>query len=249
MSEKCLIAASVAALICHPSSSIKIFKSTPKPQTQNPPKKKHKPKSHESSFSFSDGDWHVDTVASMFRYGWPIEKVVVIEKILKVNYSRDFLRKFEQQRERVKSRSKMCAIDGNELIRFHGALITCSLGKNAASSSCSNKSCSVCRLLTSVNDASNSMTTFYENSWRAHGNIGTASVVDSASARTAVIICKVIAGRIANCNEFGVGNIGEGGRFDSVELRAGNQSSGSEELVVLNQRAVLPCFVVIYRAN
>ncbi|KAI9086229.1 hypothetical protein K1719_031683 [Acacia pycnantha] len=291
MVEKCLIAASLAALVFHPRSSIKFFKPKPNPNnttsTTTPPKnhkpakKKHstppkppheqsKPKAQSSSSSSSiarnssrsnqltellEGDWPIDIVAAMFRAGWPLEKTVVIEKILKVNHSLDHLTKFEEYREGVKSmsakisepeRTQKLVVDGNELVRFHGALIKCYLGRdNLSLDICSNRWCAVCRMVSSTFPVKDVSVTLYEHSWRAHAKIDGGSVGDRASARTASVLCRVIAGRIANFDKFGATNVKEGG-FDSMVSPPGNES---EELVVLNQRAILPCFVVIYRAS
>lgn len=191
-------------------------------------------------------------MAALFRGGWPLEKTVVIEKILKVNHSLDLLAKFEEYREGVKSncdktcepqRTQKLLVDGNEMVRFYGAIMTCSLGRNGVSHDiCSNKLCEVCRMVSSTFPMRDVSVTLYENSWRAHGKIGEDSVGDGTSARTASVLCRVIAGRIVNFDKIGVMDVKEGG-FDSVV------SNASEELVVLNQRAILPCFVVIYRAT
>ncbi|XP_054799733.1 uncharacterized protein LOC129304112 [Prosopis cineraria] len=156
----------------------------------------------------------------MFRAGWPLEETVVIKKILKVNHSPDLLAKFEEYREGVKSKSgTICeserthklVVDGNELVRFQGALITCSLGRNSASLGiCSNRWCAVCRMVSSTLPVKDVSVTLHENSWRAHGKIGGGSAGDWVSARTASVLCRVIAGRIANFHELGVTNAKEG---------------------------------------
>ena len=42
---------------------------------------------------------------------------------------------------------------------------------------------------------------------------------------------------------------GQEGGFDSVVNLSKDQLEGSEELIVLNARAVLPCFVIIYNVK
>ncbi|KAK4281450.1 hypothetical protein QN277_012943 [Acacia crassicarpa] len=293
MAEKCLVVASLAALVFHPRSSIKCFKPKPNPNSTNstttpqknhkpakkkqgtPPKLPHEQPKHKAQSSSSssiarnssrsnqltellEGDWPIDIVAAMFRAGWPLEKTVVIEKILKVNHSLDHLTKFEEYREGVKSmsakirepeRTQKLVVDGNELVRFHGALIKCSLGRgNLSLDICSNRWCAVCRMVSSTFPVKDVSVTLYENSWRAHAKIDGGSVGDRASARTASVLCRVIAGRIANFDKFGATNVKEGG-FDSMVSPPECASEVSEGLVVLNQRAILPCFVVIYRAS
>ncbi|XP_028776003.1 uncharacterized protein LOC114732809 [Neltuma alba] len=236
-----------------------------------PPQKQSKPKRQASTSSIArnsscsnqltelhEGDWPVDIVAAMFRAGWPLEKTVAIEKILKVNHSLENLTEFEEYREGVKSKSaKICepgrtqklVVDGNELVQFHGTLITCPLGRNSASLDiCSNRWCAVCSMVSSTFLAKDVSVTLCENSWRAHRKINGGLVGDKASARTASVLCRVITGRIANLAKLGVTNVKDGG-FNSGVSPAGYESGVSENLAVLNERAILPCFVVIYRAS
>lgn len=56
--------------------------------------------SHSNLFiELLEGDWPIDIVATMFCAGWPLEKTVVIKKILKVNHSLDLLTEFEEYGE------------------------------------------------------------------------------------------------------------------------------------------------------
>ena len=77
---------------------------------------------------------------------------------MKVNHSESVLNKFEEFRNKVKlNAANSCdsqlmerlIVDGNELLRFQGALITCSLGTNGDSSICHKKCCGVCRMIRS----------------------------------------------------------------------------------------------------
>ncbi|PUZ46108.1 hypothetical protein GQ55_7G021300 [Panicum hallii var. hallii] len=66
----------------------------------------------------------------------------------------------------------------------------------------------------------------------------------------AMLVCRVIAGRVRRDGDACTSAAGEEGPFDSV---AGEDAASSsvygnlEELFVANPRAILPCFVVIYR--
>uniref|UniRef100_A0A0E0KM76 C2H2-type domain-containing protein n=1 Tax=Oryza punctata TaxID=4537 RepID=A0A0E0KM76_ORYPU len=66
----------------------------------------------------------------------------------------------------------------------------------------------------------------------------------------AMLVCRVIAGRVRRNDDGGAATAAEDqGAFDSV---AGDEAASSvygnlEELFVANPRAILPCFVVIYR--
>ena len=79
-----------------------------------------------------------------------------------------------------------------------------------------------------------------------------------------MLVCRVIAGRVKRVDlpaadasataekkstvedNSVVGVSSSGGTFDSVAVNAGVYSN-LEELVVYNPRAILPCFVVIYK--
>jgi len=84
----------------------------------------------------------------------------------------------------------------------------------------------------------------------------------SDDARRVMLVCRVIAGRVKRVDlpadstveekkspvedNSTVGASTSGGVFDSVAVNAGVYSN-LEELVVYNPRAILPCFVVIYK--
>ena len=63
---------------------------------------------------------------------------------------------------------------------------------------------------------------------------------DGDSDKRAMLVCRVIAGRVKKSME---GNIED---YDSVAAGMGVYSN-LDELYVSNPRAILPCFVVIYR--
>ncbi|CAN1323043.1 hypothetical protein LINPERPRIM_LOCUS32608 [Linum perenne] len=62
-----------------------------------------------------------------------------------------------------------------------------------------------------------------------------------------MLVCRVIAGRVKRGSEDGGGGYG-GGAYDSVAGCEGVYSNYLEELFVYNPKAILPCFVVIYKA-
>lgn len=303
MVERCLIAASLAALVCHPSSTIKCFKPKPKspqedklkdskrhyssppkdPKRQDKedeeevlpskskknlhphngscsskPKKKKKPIKAVSELVGKD-QLSVGIVESIVRSGWVNGEVgFKIEKVLRVHHSKNLLQSFEEYRQDVKSTYKKgrilkkmerLVVDGNELLQFHGATVTCSLGINGDTSICQRKCCQVCRMIASeflgYNDGTMS---FFENSWRAHQKVSRECLKKRVCARKAIVMCRVIAGRIAHFHAHGLMD-NEGGEFDSVMAWTGDQFSDSKELLVLNSEAVLPCFVIIYKVE
>ncbi|XP_040987305.1 uncharacterized protein LOC121235122 [Juglans microcarpa x Juglans regia] len=176
-----------------------------------------------------------------------------IERVLKVHNMQKTLARFEEYREMVKIKaSKLakkhprCLADGNELLRFYGTTVSCSLGLNGASSLCASEKCCVCRIIKNGFSAKKEL----------KGGIGVFTTSTSGRAfesieilegdpgtRKALIVCRVIAGRVHRPLENIQEMAGQTG-FDSLAGRVGLYSN-IEELYLLNPRALLPCFVVI----
>ncbi|CAA3031303.1 nucleic acid binding [Olea europaea subsp. europaea] len=111
-----------------------------------------------------------------------------------------------------------------------------------------NDGCGVCTIIRhgfQSSKASGIRTT--ASSGRAH------DCLDCKDGRRAMLVCRVIAGRVKHATdvvmieeEDGV-DLSNGSSYDSV-ASCGNIYSNLEELYVFNPRAILPCFVVIYKA-
>ncbi|WJX44751.1 hypothetical protein P8452_31695 [Trifolium repens] len=176
-----------------------------------------------------------------------------IERVLKVHNMQKTLARFEEYREMVKIKaSKLqkkhprCLADGNELLRFYGTTVACSLGLNGSSSLCLSEKCCVCRIIRSGFSAKKELkggigvfTT--STSGRAFESI---EILDNEpSLRKALIVCRVIAGRVHRPLE-NIQEMAAQTGFDSLAGKVGLYSN-IEELYLLNPRALLPCFVVI----
>ncbi|KAF8396636.1 hypothetical protein HHK36_018260 [Tetracentron sinense] len=289
MAERCLMGASLAALVFHPSSTIKFFKpksntNSPEKQMPPPPKDSHlyvkrgqlqfkikqeaydqthltasngsapkDPSPIESNTLFHavselvDGDPTAGIIKTIFLSGWNHPIGPKIEKILRVNHTTAVLDRFEEYRELVKSkaaetcvskRKERWVVDGNEVLRYHGDTVMCSLGCDGNLSICCQKSCRICSINGSGFSARAYWKLLYENSRSAHEK--TKECVNGVTASTAMLICRVIEGRVAHGHGQGLVD-GEEGSFDSVVGPAGDQSNDSEELIILDSRAVLPC--------
>lgn len=202
-------------------------------------------------------------VEIIFKSSW-LKKdspVCVIERILKVHNTKRTIQKFEDCRDAVKFRANTntkrdprCAADGNELLRFHCTSLTCSLGAHGSSSLCGSvPGCGVCtvirhgfqsRKLAAGADNKGVRTT--ASSGRAH------DCLNSTDTRRAMLVCRVIAGRVKR-SEDDVAmeealNGTSGLAYDSV-AGLGGVFSNLEELHVANPRAILPCFVVVYKTS
>lgn len=180
-----------------------------------------------------------------------------IEKILKVHNMQKVLAQFEEYRELVKIKaSKLakkhprCLADGNELLRFYGTSVECSLGINGSSSLCTSEKCKVCKILSHG----------FSIKKEINGGVGVFTASTSGRAleaieendenilswRKALIVCRVIAGRVHRPLENVQELIGQSG-FDSLAGKVGLYSN-IEELYLLNPKALLPCFVVICKS-
>ncbi|XP_004291366.1 PREDICTED: uncharacterized protein LOC101308537 [Fragaria vesca subsp. vesca] len=203
-------------------------------------------------------------VEIIFKSSW-LKKdspICRIERILKVQNTQRTIQRFEDCRDAVKNRAlnsarknPRCAADGNELLRFHCTSISCPLGARGSTNLCGSvPGCGVC--------------TTIRHGFQGHGGgevVGSKGVRTTASSgrahdslhctdgRRAMLVCRVIAGRVRRVAEDAAEEEGvtasssAGGTYDSVAGYAG-VFSNLEELVVFNPRAILPCFVVIYKA-
>ncbi|CAL4967879.1 unnamed protein product [Urochloa decumbens] len=152
----------------------------------------------------------------------------VVEMLFRVHNPARAVARFEDYRAAVRARAggaARSAADGNEMMRFSPAPPYASSSLSAAT--CGNGG--------GGEDGGPRIRTF-DGSGGAHA----ASGRGPAAGRRAMFLCRVIAGRVA---EAGAGPGSEPKeQFDSVRV-----GKGGGELVVFDRRAVLPCFLIIYR--
>ncbi|CAI9087721.1 OLC1v1021866C1 [Oldenlandia corymbosa var. corymbosa] len=180
-----------------------------------------------------------------------------IERILKVHNMQKTIAQFEDYREVVKIKANKlpkkhprCMADGNELLRFHGTTVECALG-TSGSSLCTSKNCTVCRILrhgfSTIRELNKDSVGVFtaSTSSRAFESIQVPSI-GNPSLKKALIVCRVIAGRVHRPLENVQELVGQSG-FDSLAGKVGVYSN-IEELFLLNAKALLPCFVVICKS-
>ena len=179
-----------------------------------------------------------------------------IERILKVHNTNKTVTRFEDYRDAVKLAKKnaRCAADGNELLRFHCSDIVCNLGARGSTSLCSFSSlssstpCGVCTVIrhgfgkARCEPGKGVRTT--ASSGRAHDSCPSSVPVGNVE-RRAMLVCRVIAGRIGRVGDDDSSSSSSAPIFDSTAN--GGACSSVEELFVSAPKAILPCFVVIYR--
>ncbi|XP_068651227.1 uncharacterized protein [Aristolochia californica] len=178
-----------------------------------------------------DGHSSRNVVEIIFQTSWS-EKAFPgrIEMLFKVQNLSGTVARFEEYREMVKARasaggpgsrkeSSRCVADGNEVMRFH--CVGPALGSVCDASG-----------LCTFSGKGTAIRTF-AGSGGAHESVG------GGRGRRAMLVCRVIAGRVCK----GVESFLEGATacgFDSV-------SGEDESLIVFDSRALLPCFLIIYK--
>eukprot|EP00250_Pteridium_aquilinum_P016755 c23279_g1_i2 orf=443-1792(-) len=219
---------------------------------------------HHSVTELKEGDSARSIVEIIFQTSWLRQDIVCArpERIFKVHNSPKTIAKFEDYRDMVKTkaskiskRQSRCLVDGNELLRFYSTTVACHMGKMRSSTSsympplsslCTSSSCGVCHILR-YGFPTKGQPGIYTNasSGQAHESIMFSKEYDSAvNAKRAMLVCRVIAGRVKKTG-YESSQDGPISGYDSVAGEAGLYTD-LEELLVFNNRAVLPCFVVVY---
>ncbi|CAI9778112.1 unnamed protein product [Fraxinus pennsylvanica] len=198
-------------------------------------------------------DTSKNIVEIIFQSSWLKKQTPVckIDRILKVQNTPKTISRFEEYRDSIKAKATRlnkkhprCIADGNELLRFHCTTFMCSLGLNGSSNLCNSiPSCNVCSIIKNgfkVN--AEAVTGFLQKGILTTATSGKAhdrARVGSDNGRRAMLVCRVIAGRVKKNME---GSMEE---YDSLAGVAGTYPN-LDELYVFNPKAILPCFVVIY---
>ncbi|RRT51948.1 hypothetical protein B296_00042378 [Ensete ventricosum] len=189
-------------------------------------------------------------VEIIFQSSWLKKRTPAcrIERILKVRNTWKTMARFEDYRDCIKSKASKLAkrhprstADGNELLRFHCTTFRCALGLNGVTNLCDSiPECSLCSIIREgfkADEAGRIRT--MATSGRAHD--AAAHVTSENNERIAMLVCRVIAGRVRRSQEA------EEEEYDSAGGTTAAPHSNLDEMFVFNPRAILPCFVVIYR--
>ncbi|XP_059645853.1 uncharacterized protein LOC132288606 [Cornus florida] len=203
-----------------------------------------------------EGDPSRRIVEMIFRKGWPESdnNYGHIDKILKVHNMQETVDQFEEHREMVKmkaskqsKKNQRCLADGNELLRFYGTYVECSFGSNGSYSLCASHECCLCRILRHGFSIKKEVLTGVFTTSTSIRALESIRLYDDSrpSLRSALIICRVIAGRVHGHMENFQELAGYTG-FDSIAGKVGLEPN-VEELYSLNPRALLPRFVVLWK--
>ncbi|KAJ4876355.1 Uncharacterized protein Rs2_41373 [Raphanus sativus] len=219
-----------------PDSSLRRLRSSRRPESEsnssyNPTRRSVSARASTESAALPvltdlpDGHPSRNVVQIIFQSSWSSEEFPGrVEMIFKVENGSRAVTRFEEYREAVKLRSRSnlgtddgacdedarCSADGNEMMRFYPLGPIPGGINGGAWVFPGGKGAAVCT---------------FSGSGEAHDSTG------GGGGRRAMLICRVIAGRVAKKGEFG---------SDSVAGRDG-------ELIVFDARAVLPCFLIFFR--
>ncbi|XP_006351923.1 uncharacterized protein [Solanum tuberosum] len=207
-------------------------------------------------------------VEIIFQSSWLNKKTPVckIDRILKIHNTPTTISRFEEYREAIKVKATnlvkkhpRCIADGNELLRFHCTTFMCSLGLNGSSNLCTVPNCNVCALIkngfklaTTTHHGTKKGILTTATSGKAHDNARVVVEEEEEEEKRAMLVCRVIAGRVkktldGNNNNNNNNNSNNLEEYDSIGGAAGLYSN-LDELYVFNPKAILPCFVVIYKS-
>lgn len=178
----------------------------------------------------------------------PLKQPKKIKRVLRVKNSVEIIERFELYREKVMKkayeqhkRHPRSMVDGNELLLFFGTTIACCSRSNSkqVTQVCKDPSCRVCRIIHTKFDMEFTRKNGIQLSVHSEELSDTmVSTVQEKKNMRAVIVCRIIAGRIANTGD------GIYEDYDSVGREGLNCSL--EYLIVRNPCAVLPCFVIVF---
>lgn len=138
--------------------------------------------------------------------------------------------------------SVYCGANGNELQRYYGTTVTCSLSSSRSSSSstsnielCESDQCGLCSLL------KEGLGQEVTSSTAGKVKLKNKDVMLSRGQKKAVVACRVIAGKVKPRlrSQRKVAPADQFEQFDSA-------AQEDDDLSVKDSRAILPCFVLIY---
>lgn len=163
-------------------------------------------------------------VELIFSSGWGAAGAPepAVEALFRVHSAARAVARFEEARAaaRAHGAAARCGADGNEMMRFQ-----CRAAAGASAGGVFGAGVATCHL----GQAGCAVRTF-AGSGAAHTSAG------PRPGRRAMLVCRVIAGRVRPAHD----QARHASDYDSVDM-------GNGELIVLDSRAVLPCFLVIYK--
>ncbi|KAH7286421.1 hypothetical protein KP509_32G006400 [Ceratopteris richardii] len=215
---------------------------------------------HHAVTELKEGESASSIVELIFQSSWLLQSIPYTKpyRIFKVHNSPRTTAKFEEYREMVKTKAakiskkhSRCLVDGNELLRFYCTTVACDMGSVSAqnilsmtSSLCSLTSCGVCQIL-KHGFPMDGQPGIYTNASSSQAHESFMLTREHNDNRIhAMLVCRVIAGRIKKSG-YESSQEGPASGYDSVAGESGSYTD-LDELMVFNNKAVLPCFIVVY---
>ncbi|XP_078436290.1 zinc finger (C2H2 type) family protein [Wolffia australiana] len=204
----------------------------------------------------AEDDSSLNIVRIIFQSCWGIGGgAPSIHRVLKIHGSPTVLAQFEDCRDSVRSRAaarwacgggdsadERCMADGNERLRFYGTTFLCGLADEANPAVCGGPCCSACSIVRhGFGDKGEDGVATRGTGRAAHSALP--EELAAMGIRRAMLLCRVVAGRVTISDPDGA--IGPGPGYDSAAVTAVG-SAPEDLLVVFDPRAVLACFVIVY---
>ncbi|KAE8796745.1 hypothetical protein D1007_28192 [Hordeum vulgare] len=174
-------------------------------------------------------------VELIFSSGWDLAAAAAaggapeVEAMFRVHSGARAVTRFEEARAtaRAHGAAARCGADGNEMMRFQ-----CRPAAGAGAGGVFSAGVATCQL-----GPSGSAVRTFACSGAAHAR----AAPSPGAGRRAMLVCRVIAGRVRQAHGDDMQALRHrSSQYDSVDM-------GNGELVVLDSRAVLPCFLIIYK--
>jgi len=163
------------------------------------------------------------------------------------------LENFEQYLNLVEAKGNFIAqgkTRGNENRRWHGTTRNCNIGDKGETDFCPDPTCSLCSIMKSSFDLSFSMGTgmfgggIYTSSTTSKSDHFSRNV--RASEWKAMLLNKVVVGKGYRMTAGDTTLVGPPDGFDSVLAEASDSGLNYDELVVYNNDAIRPSYLVMY---
>ncbi|XP_024534689.1 tankyrase-like isoform X1 [Selaginella moellendorffii] len=198
-------------------------------------------------------------VLAYFRAKWnhPGSEASIID-ILRVYNPGHRVKRFADYREKLMaqrgSRDEKIGKNGNEVLRFHGTTVLCGLGTPQQQSLCSNLSCSLCNIILAgfkkkkakVDGFLRFGAGIYVTATSSKANDYVKAYGSSSGSRHhAMLVCKVLAGRVFKVTEDRPELVAPPDGYHSVSGEVGGILN-FDELVVYDNAAILPQSIIVY---
>lgn len=187
---------------------------------------------------------HTPTILSVMR---------IYNEAHRVHGFESYRKTLKVKANELRERDEKCLADGNEVRRFHGTTVHCGLGLNS-SKLCSDAQCSLCGIIRNGFQLKKVRMDALQRYGKGIYCTATSSKADAyVRAETGLgpgtkvmLVCEVLAGRVYKTKEDRQDLLSPPSGFDSVSGEPGMDLK-YDELVLYNENAILPRYIIIYK--